>query len=63
MCREVEKLLREERNEARMEAKIATVRAVTENLSVSMEKAMEILNIPDADKETIQKSINRHFGN
>lgn len=51
MCREVEKLVKADR----LETKITDIRAIMENLSVPMERAMEILNVSDADKEIMLK--------
>lgn len=69
MCREVEKLVKAERDEGRaegrvegraegrLEEKIGAVRALMENLSVSVDEAMKLLKTPESDKDIIRKLI------
>lgn len=69
MCREVEKLVMAERAksraegfaegyaEGRLEGKIGNIRAIMENLSVSVDEAMKLLKTPESDKDIIRKLI------
>ena len=61
MCREVEKLVMAERNEGRaegrLEEKIGAIRAIMENLSVSVDDAMKLLKTPESDRDVIRKLI------
>lgn len=55
MCREVEKLVLEERAENTLSA----LRSIIEEFSVSADDALRILKIPEADKETYRKLLNQ----
>lgn len=69
MCREVEKLVMAERAksraegfaegyaEGRLEGKIGNIRAIMENLSVSVDEAMKLLKTPESDQDVIRKLI------
>jgi len=73
MCREIEKLVMAERSksraegfaegyaeglaEGRLEGKIGNIRAIMENLSVSVDEAMKLLKTPESDKDIIRKLI------
>lgn len=65
MCREVEKMAMAERTksraeglaEGRLEGKIGNIRAIMENLSVSVDEAMKLLKTPESDKDIIRKRI------
>lgn len=69
MCREVEKLLMAERAqsraegfaegyaEGRLEGKMSNIRAVMENLSVSVDDAMKLLKTSESDRDIIRKLI------
>lgn len=61
MCREVEKLVMAERSksraEGRLEGKIGNIRAIMENLSVSVDDAMELLKTPETDRDIIRPLI------
>lgn len=51
MCREVEKLVAEERADSFATA----IRALMASQSISLDDAMRYLNIPEADKEKYRK--------
>lgn len=55
MCRELEKLLMEERGQERTETTLSALRSVMEEFSVSVDDAMRILKVPETDKETYRK--------
>lgn len=69
MCREVEKLVMAERvksraegfaegrAEGRLERKIGNIRAIMENLSVSVDDAMKLLKTPESDRDIIRSLI------
>ncbi len=63
MCREVEKLVMEEKRQSLMEGReegmLSAIRAVMEELSVSLDDAMRILKIPEAEKDTYRGLLNR----
>ena len=63
MCREVEKLVMEEKRQSLMEGReegmLSAIRAVMEELSVSLDDAMRILKIPEAEKNTYRELLNR----
>ena len=63
MCREVEKLVMEEKRQSLMEGReegiLSAIRAVMEELSVSLDDAMRILKIPEAEKNTYRGLLNR----
>ena len=49
--------LAEGRAEGRLERKIGNIRAIMENLSVSVDDAMKLLKTPESDKDIIRKLI------
>ncbi len=59
MCREVEQLAKEERMQGRAEghteAIIMSIRALMKGQSVSADDAMQMLQVPEADKENYRK--------
>ena len=71
MCREVEKLVMEEKKQSLMEGRAegraegqaegtrSAIRAIMEEFSVSLEDAMRILKIPEAEKNTYRELLNR----
>ena len=63
MCREVEKLVMEEKRQSLMEGReegmLSAIRAVMEELSVSLDDAMRILKISEAEKDTYRRLLNR----
>lgn len=63
MCREVEKLVMEEKRQSLMEGReegmLSAIRAVMEELSVSLDDAMRILKIPETEKNTYRELLNR----
>ena len=71
MCREVEKLVMEEKKQSLMEGRAegraegqaegtrSAIRAIKEEFSVSLEDAMRILKIPEAEKNTYRELLNR----
>lgn len=63
MCREVEKIAMEERQQGRAEAwterTISAIRAMMDEFSVSVDDAMRVLKVPEADKETYRKLLNQ----
>lgn len=67
MCREVEKLAMEERQqgraegraEARMETMLSVIRSLMERQSISADDAMQMLQVPEEEKETYRKLLNQ----
>ena len=63
MCREFEKLLMAERNEGRTEGYIESsaraVRNVMAKMSLSVEEAMQFLELLDSEKDTVRKLVER----
>lgn len=71
MCREVEKLVMEEKKQSLMEGRKegraegqaegtrSAICAIMEEFSVSLEDAMRILKIPEAEKNTYRELLNR----
>ena len=63
MCREVEKLVMEEKRQSLMEGReegmLSAIRAVMEEFSVSLDDAMRILKISEAEKDTYRRLLNR----
>ena len=63
MCREVEKLVMEEKRQSLMEGReegmLSAIRAVMEELSVSLDDAMRILKMSEAEKDTYRRLLNR----
>ena len=71
MCREVEKLVMEEKKQSLMEGRAegraegqaegtrSAIRAIMEEFSVSLEDAMRILKIPEAEMNTYRELLNR----
>ena len=61
MCREVEKIAMAERNEGRTEGYIESsaraVRNVMAKMSLSIEEAMQFLELPDSEKDAVRKLI------
>ena len=61
MCREVEKIAMAERNEGRTEGYIESsaraVRNVMAKISLSIEEAMQFLELPDSEKDAVRKLI------
>lgn len=55
MCKEVEKLVLEERTENTLSA----LRSIIEEFSVSADDALRILKVPEADKETYRKLLSQ----
>ena len=49
--------LAEGRAEGRLERKIGNIRAIMENLSVSVDDAMKLLKTPESDKDIIRELI------
>lgn len=63
MCRDLEKLLMEERlqgqAEGRAEATFSAIHAVMAEFSISADDAMQMLQVPEADKETYRKLLDQ----
>lgn len=59
MCREVEKLAMEERQQGRAEGIISSIRALMKGQSISADDAMKMLEVPDEEKETYRKLLNQ----
>lgn len=63
MCREVEKIAMEERQqgqaEGRAETTISAIRAMMAEFSVSVDDAMRILKVPETDKEIYRRLLNQ----
>ena len=59
MCRELEKLLMEERGQERIETTFSALCSVMEEFSVSVDDAMRILKVPETDKETYRKLLDQ----
>lgn len=65
MCREVEKLVMAERDEGRaegraegnIESSARAVRNVMAKMSLSVEEAMQFLELPDSEKDAVRKLI------
>ena len=69
MCREVEKLVMAERDEGRVEGRAEgraegniessarAVRNVMAKMSLSVEEAMQFLELPDSEKDAVRKLI------
>lgn len=55
MCREVEKLVAEERLQTQAESFATAIRALMASQSISLDDAMRYLNIPESDKEKYRK--------
>lgn len=53
MCKTIEDMLKVERTETRL----VDIAAIMKNLSVSAEKAMELLNVPAGERETLSKML------
>lgn len=49
----------EERMQGRAEAMVSAIRAVMAGFSVSVDDALRILKVPEADKETYRKLLNQ----
>lgn len=61
MCKVIEEMRREEREEGLREGmeqnRTANIAALMKNLSVSVEKAMELLGIPAGERDALAKKI------
>ena len=65
MCREAEKLVMAERDEGRaegraegnIESSARAVRNVMAKMSLSVEEAMQFLELPDSEKDAVRKLI------
>ena len=51
MCQALKDWAAEERNEGKREGRMISLRAIMENLGLSLEKAMDVLNIPLEERE------------
>lgn len=51
MCRELEKLLREERQQGRKEGRIDVIRILMKECAYTLEQAMRCVNIPEDEKD------------
>lgn len=49
----------EERMQERIETTLSALRSVIEEFSVSVDDALRILKVPEADKETYRKLLNQ----
>ena len=55
MCREVEKMALAERNKGRIEANAKAVCNIMNKMSLSLEEAMQFLELPEAEKDAVRK--------